>query len=135
MRARLCSENRTTFESESEINMQNVSTKLPFMQAVLSETLRLFPPAAGSFNRITPPGGCVVVGDYIPGGVSLAVNQWSANHSKLNFRRPYDFLPQRWMGDEEFADDKRKAMQPFSVGPRNCIGRSLAYAEYVFSLL
>ena len=33
------------------------------------------------------------------------------------------------LGDIEFADDNRVALQPFSVGPRNCLGRNLAYAE------
>lgn len=33
------------------------------------------------------------------------------------------------MGDVEFADDNRAALQPFAVGPRNCLGRNLAYAE------
>jgi len=46
-----------------------------------------------------------------------------------NFHRPEEFLPQRWLGDVEFADDNRAVFQPFSVGPRNCVGRNLAYAE------
>ena len=33
------------------------------------------------------------------------------------------------MGDEAFKDDHFDAFQPFSVDPRNCIGKTLAYAE------
>ena len=35
-----------------------------------------------------------------------------------------EFIPERWLGDEgRFANDKRSVVQPFSFGPRNCIGR------------
>lgn len=36
---------------------------------------------------------------------------------------PDDFIPERWMGDERFVDDRTDAFQPFSFGSRNCIGR------------
>ena len=39
------------------------------------------------------------------------------------------FVPERWLGDVRYADDRREASQPFSIGPRGCIGRNLAYAE------
>ncbi len=46
-----------------------------------------------------------------------------------NFRDPDKFVPERWLGDEHFKHDRKKALQPFSLGPRNCIGLHLAYAE------
>jgi Cytochrome P450 len=33
------------------------------------------------------------------------------------------------LGEKEYADDKRSAAQPFSYGPRGCLGRNLAHAE------
>jgi averantin hydroxylase len=60
---------------------------------------------------------------------SVAVQQYAACRSMRNFHRPDEFLPQRWLGDQEFAGDRREVSQPFSIGARNCIGRQLAYAE------
>ena len=57
------------------------------------------------------------------------MQQYASNRLESNFHRPDEFLPQRWLGDAEFANDDRAVMQPSAVGPRNCIGRNLAYAE------
>jgi averantin hydroxylase len=57
------------------------------------------------------------------------MQQYASNRLESNFHRPDEFLPPRFLGDIEFADDNRAILQPFSVGPRNCIGRNLAYAE------
>lgn len=54
---------------------------------------------------------------------AVSVNQWSTYHSADNFRDPDLFIPERFMGDERFASDKRSALQPFHIGPRNCLGR------------
>jgi cytochrome P450 len=125
---KLNTEIRTTFKTESEIDMLSVN-QLSYMIAVLSESLRIYPPAPFSFNRVTPPEGCTIAGSFVPGNTIVAINQWSINHSSTNFARPYDFVPERWLGDPEFENDKRKAMQPFSVGPRSCLGKYLAHAE------
>ena len=60
---------------------------------------------------------------------SVAVQQFAACRSPDNFTRPDEFLPERWKGRGEFANDHREVSQPFSIGPRNCIGRQLAYTE------
>jgi averantin hydroxylase len=59
----------------------------------------------------------------------VAVQKFAAGRSPQNFHRPDEFLPQRWQGRGEFANDRQGASQPFSIGPRNCIGRELAYTE------
>lgn len=119
----LTAEIRTTFKSESDIDMHS-TTNLPFLQAVLQESLRLYPPAPNTFPRRTPAPGEIVCGRFVPAKTTVGVHQWSANRSSLNFYLPDTFVPERWMGrDKRFENDKRDACQPFSFGPRNCIGQ------------
>ena len=66
---------------------------------------------------------------FVAGGTDVHVPQWAANHSPTNFTDPDSFVPERWLNDERYANDNREVFQPFSVGPRACIGRSLSYME------
>ncbi|KAI1484363.1 cytochrome P450 [Biscogniauxia mediterranea] len=50
-------------------------------------------------------------------------------HNANNFSNPFGFHPERFMGDAQFASDRKDAFQPFHLGPRNCLGRNLAYVE------
>ena len=50
-------------------------------------------------------------------------------HHSAHFTDPFAFHPERWLGDPAFTGDCREAFQPFHVGPRNCIGKNLAYVE------
>jgi len=44
-------------------------------------------------------------------------------NSASNFKDPQKFIPERWLDDERFVNDKKAAFQPFSYGPRDCIGK------------
>jgi len=48
---------------------------------------------------------------------------WAAYHSADNWTKPFEYRPERFTGDAEFASDKTDVLQPFSIGPRNCVGR------------
>ncbi|KUJ07971.1 cytochrome P450 [Mollisia scopiformis] len=125
---KLTKEIRSAFKDESEITAVSVNS-LEYMLAVLNETLRIYPPVSGNTTRITPPEGGMIAGKWVPGETSVAINHWAAFHNSSNFIRPYEFIPERWLGAPEFNDDKKKVLQPFNVGPRNCLGRNLAYLE------
>ncbi|KAK0115298.1 hypothetical protein ONS96_013757 [Cadophora gregata f. sp. sojae] len=125
---KLKDEVRGAFSTESEINMISVNG-LEYLLAVLNEALRILPPVPGNLNRITPKGGCMIAGHFLPEKTYIAINHWAASHSSANFTKPYEFIPERWMGAPEFNQDKRRVVNAFSVGPRNCIGRNLANVE------
>ncbi|KAK5655987.1 hypothetical protein OQA88_5125 [Cercophora sp. LCS_1] len=117
------------FEKEEDIDFNAVSTNLPYMVAVLTEALRMHPPVPVGIHKLAPHAGVVIDGKWVPGGTDVVVHQWSTYRSATNFRDPDLFVPERWLGDEWYADDDREAFQPFGVGPRSCIGRGLAYME------
>ncbi|KAH8880467.1 cytochrome P450 [Thozetella sp. PMI_491] len=125
---RLKQEVRSTFKSEDEITLTSVS-KLEYMLACLNEALRAYPPAPVGFPREVPKGGVMINGQFIPEGTLVAAWQWAIYHNEKNFVDPFGFRPERFMNDPRFANDKFDMLQPFSFGPRNCIGRHLAYAE------
>ncbi|KAI0473336.1 cytochrome P450 [Xylariaceae sp. FL0804] len=126
--ARVVDEVRGTFASDEEITLLSVQ-RLPYMLAVLNESLRHYPPVTTGLPRQVPRGGTIIDGHFVPENTVVAVWQWAINHSLDYWTEPQSFVPERWMGDVRFADDQLEACQPFSVGPRNCIGRNLAYAE------
>ncbi|KAI1753600.1 cytochrome P450 [Xylaria castorea] len=119
---------RSAFKSDDEITLTSVGN-LTYMLACLNESLRRYPPVAGSLPRMAPKGGAMVDGSFVPEGTYISVYQWAVNHDKNYWNAPYEFAPERWLGDPKYKSDQLDAMQSFSVGPRNCIGRNLAYAE------
>ncbi|CAF9936538.1 MAG: hypothetical protein ALECFALPRED_006883 [Alectoria fallacina] len=126
---KLVAEIRSTFAHSHEITMVSVNN-LKYQLAVLDEALRIMPPVSTALVRLVPSGkGEVVGGHFVPGGMRVGVASWAASRSPLNFRDAESFVPERWLGDVRYAEDRREASQPFSLGPRGCIGRSLAYAE------
>jgi len=129
------------------------TAKMPYLLAVINESLRCYTPTPGGGRRQAPPEGAMVSGRYIPGGVSfsrcvvpkciltlhfrrqLCVYQLPAFTLPNNFALPDTFLPERWLPashpdrPKATLSDKQEVFQPFSVGPKACLGKGLAYAE------
>lgn len=127
---KLANEIRSAYRNPSEITAASTN-KLEYLSMCLSEAPRMLPPLPGNLRRITPPGGWTVAGWDVPGNTLVAVDALPAWRSASNFHDPERFAPERWSADPpaEFANDKLKVVQVFSVGPRNCIGKNLALME------
>ncbi|KAL6806352.1 cytochrome P450 [Trichoderma sp. SZMC 28013] len=119
---------RSSFSNEGEIDLLSVQ-KLGYMMAVLQETLRMYPPVPTAIPRKAQPGGDVICGQYVPENTVLGIWQWPMYHNAKNFTLPDSYIPERWLGDARFSSDPQDVLQAFSFGPRNCIGKNLAYAE------
>ncbi|KAI9700902.1 MAG: hypothetical protein M1820_006663 [Bogoriella megaspora] len=125
---KLKTEIRTTFREPRDITFQALASLL-YLNACIQEALRMYPPVPGVLPRRVEAGGVIINGYYLPEGTSVGVHQWSINRSSKIFTRPDDFIPERWLGNAGFVHDNAAALQPFSVGPRNCLGQHLAWAE------
>lgn len=66
---RLSKEVRTTFNHESEITFKTLGD-LKYMDGVINESLRMYPPVPGRLPRRVPVGGDEIIGRYVPGDVS-----------------------------------------------------------------
>ncbi|OJD30274.1 cytochrome p450 [Diplodia corticola] len=128
--ARLTAEIRERHQSQDDITMASTSD-CKYLLAFFDEALRMYPPAANNLSRVTPPQGATIAGKWVPGNTVVGIHQYAQNHSKTNFADPEVFAPERFLesGEPKWDGDRRDALQPFSFGPRNCIGRNLAYVE------
>ncbi|KAL4796818.1 cytochrome P450 [Aspergillus venezuelensis] len=108
---------------------------LPYLNAVLHEGLRLCPPIPRNLPRLVPEGGRMVCGVWLPDGIPVSIQAYSLNRSPKYFHNATTFIPERWLKsvttdpNSPFNKDTRHAVQPFSIGPRSCIGQDLAWAE------
>ncbi|KAM5360831.1 hypothetical protein ACJA88_014694 [Fusarium oxysporum] len=127
---RLTSTLRTQFHTSSDMTLSALKEQ-QYLNAILKESLRLYPPAPGNLFRRTEKEGHVVMGEVIPSNTTLTMNLWAANRSALNFHLPDNMVPERWIQPRsaEYQDDDRSAMRPFSIGPQDCPGRNFAWAE------
>ncbi|OAL47372.1 averantin oxidoreductase [Pyrenochaeta sp. DS3sAY3a] len=126
---KLTNEIRNMFSSASDITMVSVN-RCKYLSACLEEALRIYPPSPATHARYVPPGGMTIDGHYVPEDTAVGIAINAICNSPLNFKDPDKFVPERWTGEfKEYEHDRKDAAQVFSMGPRNCIGRNLAYLE------
>lgn len=65
---RLVDEIRLTFSHDFNITFRNIAS-LPYLAAVIEESLRMYPPFVTNLARIVPQGGAMVDGHFVPEGV------------------------------------------------------------------
>ncbi|VAI78551.1 unnamed protein product [Triticum turgidum subsp. durum] len=120
---------RDVLGDDEPITESNIS-KLPYLQAVIKETLRLHSPIPLLVPHMNLEEASL--GGYtIPKGSKVVVNAWwLANNPEL-WEKPEEFKPERFLGEESNVDatvggkvDFR--FLPFGVGRRSCPGIILA---------
>jgi len=100
--------------------------RLPYAEKVITESLRLYPPAWG-IPRLAIED--VEIGGYkIAKGCGVSVSQWVVHRDARWFEEPLAFRPERWDGELQ-KRLPRFAYFPFGGGARQCIGNAFAQME------
>ncbi|KAK3702986.1 hypothetical protein LTR37_014716 [Vermiconidia calcicola] len=131
---KLRGEVRRTFATSEDITLQAVG-KMDYLKATIDESLRIFPVASYITPRVTPKNGHIIDGEMVPGGTYVSMGQWYMGRSERFFDKPKEFRPERWLESEDGkgpADfNPVEVLRPFSLGPRNCVGK--LYAQDLLS--
>lgn len=106
--------------------------KLPYLQAVIYEGLRIRSPATGLYPKKVPAGGDVILGHYVPGGTSIGMNLPSLLKKQDIFGADADvFRPERFLeaDPETRTRMEREVEMVFGHGRYMCGGKPIAFME------
>ncbi len=100
--------------------------RLPYLHAVVSEILRMYPPAY--IVARTSVERCQIGGYDFAAGTTFLMSQWVMHRDPRYYDEPEAFRPERWL--DGLADRlPAGAYFPFGDGPRRCIGQGFAMLE------
>ncbi|KAF2204214.1 cytochrome P450 [Delitschia confertaspora ATCC 74209] len=136
---------REMFNDEEEIVSGPKLNSCGYLRACIDESLRMTPPVAGVLPReVVAAEGLTIStptsSHTFPKGAVVGVNHYTLMHNAQYYPDPHIFAPERWLANEkqnpykEYVEKAHAAFCPFSVGPRGCIGKGLAYVELSLTL-
>ncbi|WP_058993864.1 cytochrome P450 [Haloarcula sp. CBA1127] len=105
---------------------------LPYTEAVVRETLRLYPPVYSLYRQ---PDNPLVLGGYrIDPDVTVQLPSVALQRDDRYWDGPAQFRPTRWLDEDRNITDNAPdrpdyAYFPFGGGPRHCIGMRFAMTE------
>lgn len=117
----------THIEKDRKVEESGIKN-LVYLQAVVKETPRLYPPSPFIALR-SAMDDCTFSGGYhIPAGTRLMVNIWKIHRDGRVWSDPHDFRPERFLTSHKDVDVRSQNYElvPFGSGRRVCPGASLA---------
>ena len=134
---------RARFADVEDIHQGPNLTSLTYLRACIDEAMRLSPSVGGLLPREVLAGGMTIDGETIPAGIVVGTPHYTIHHNEAYYPEPFRFVPERWIagssvaggvvGEQDVAR-AQSAFCPFSIGPRGCIGKGLAYIEMTNTL-
>lgn len=109
---KLTAELRTLPEDFLDQDIKN----LPYLNQVITETLRLYAAAPSSLPRVVPQSGAKLAGHCIPGGFTVSTQAYSLHRDPIVYTDPEKFDPSRW---ERPTKEMRDAFMPYGGGTRS----------------
>ncbi|KAI9275886.1 cytochrome P450 [Phascolomyces articulosus] len=116
------------FENDQKLLNHEQLKTLPYLNAVINETLRLDSIIVNGFERV-PLKDTVLDGHFIPKGTILHINNYHAHIDNDYWPEAEKWIPERWIAGSGYPEADTEAFFPFSAGARNCIGQGFAYQE------
>jgi cytochrome P450 len=101
---------------------------LPYLDGVVSESLRLWPPGAVAGRRLRDP--IEAAGLRVPAGLTALYSPFVTQRLPELWPDPLAFRPERWDKDDpSYVEPVPLSYLPFGAGPRRCIGFAFALTE------
>lgn len=137
---RVCSALRREIDelvSSTELHSTSIicdteARRLPYLQAVIWEGMRMCPPLFGLLTKVAPPGGATVNGVHFPGGVHVGACFSSMTRRKDIFGADSEiFRPERWIEADEDTHAKYTSIVEliFGSGRFGCLGKNIGMME------
>lgn len=124
-------------EQDMVVTEEDLS-KMPYLKAVVKETLRLHPPAPLLIPRLSTTHCDIHGGFWIPAGTRIFVNVWALGRDPASWDRAEDFMPERFLEQEGSSGSEAAAVPdmkgtdfaflPFGAGRRICPGINFGIA-------
>lgn len=104
---------------------------LPYLHAVIQESMRLYPAVGLPLQRVVPSSGAQINGHFFPAGTVVGVNPWVFHYNTSLFGPDAaSFRPERWLeADKERLAEMNRFWMPFGLGSRTCIGKNISLLE------
>ncbi|KAL6876781.1 cytochrome P450 [Trichoderma novae-zelandiae] len=121
-----------TTSPPSAIISWSQTQSLPYLQAVVREGLRMWPPVGGLGFKTVPPEGDSINGYFVPGGTEIGQGFHGVGRSKAVWGPDADvFRPERWLfvGEEELRRMTNAVDTHFGYGKYSCLGKQIALME------
>lgn len=125
---------RSAFSSADEIRLGPKLNQCTLLRACIDEALRLSPPGGSVLWREVDHAGASIGGEFFPQGIEIGVATYTIHHNAQYWDDPFSYMPERWLRSVDSKVEKKRPYIPFSIGPRSCVGKPLAYAQAMLTL-